>query len=178
MTTNCLDIGTIQAFLDGELSSGEVTHVSGHIGDCDSCAMLVSQAEDENAVVFPALAREFDAMVPTQRLWARIENSIEVEKDGAPWWQKVSGALSHLLNPQVGALAALLIVVGLFAMYKLSGPAPVPTNNVASVPKTATAPAIVNIDPLPPSTTSVVAPVDRQFSSRHMRTQAIARHVE
>jgi hypothetical protein len=138
MNTNCLDIGIIQAFLDGELQSGEVTRVSDHISDCDSCAMLLSQAEDENAVVFPALAREFDSMVPTQRLWTRIEDSIQTEKDAAPWWQKLTGALAQLLHPQIGALAALLLVVGLFAMYKLSGPAPVDTNNVAITPKTTT----------------------------------------
>jgi len=161
MTTNCLDIGIIQTFLDGELSGSEITRVSDHIADCDACAMLVSHAEDENAIVFPALAREFDAMVPTQRLWARIEDSIQIEKNAAPWWQKLSGALSHLLHPQIGALAALLIVVGLFAMYKLSGPAPVPTNEVASTPKTTTAPTIVNVDTLPPSTINVAAPVAR-----------------
>ena len=92
---NCLDIGIIQAFLDGELSSTEVTRVSDHIGDCDPCAMLLAQAEDENAVVFPALAREFDTLVPTQRLWARIEDSIQVEKDAAPWWQKAASASNN-----------------------------------------------------------------------------------
>ncbi|MFL6375130.1 MAG: hypothetical protein ACJ73D_10720 [Pyrinomonadaceae bacterium] len=158
MNTNCLDIGIIQAFLDGELQSGEVTRVSDHIGDCDTCAMLLSQAEDENAVVFPALDREFDSMVPTQRLWTRIEDGIQIQKDAAPWWQKLSGALAHLLHPQIGALAALLIVVGLFAMYKLSGPAPVDTDNVASKPKTTAAPGIVNVDLLPPTGTTVAAP--------------------
>ena len=77
MKNNCLDIGIIQAFLDGELSVGDVARVSDHIADCDTCAMLLSQAEDENAIVFPALAREFDSMVPTQRLWARIEERSE-----------------------------------------------------------------------------------------------------
>lgn len=150
MKTNCLDIGIIQAFLDGELSASEVTRVSDHITDCDSCAMLVSQAEDENAIVFPALAREFDAMVPTQRLWARIEDSIETQKASAPWWNKLRGVIvSDLLNPQIGAFAALLIVVGLFAIYKLSGPAPATTNDVASTPKTATAPATREIVPVP-----------------------------
>ena len=134
---NCFDIGIIQAFLDGELPASEVTRVSDHVGACDACATMLSQAEDENAVVFPALAREFDAMVPTQRLWTRIEDGIQFEKDSAPWWQKLYGIIvTDFLNPQVGALAALLIVLGLFAMYKLSGPTT--TNNIAGVtPKTA-----------------------------------------
>jgi len=151
---NCLDIGIIQAFLDGELSSGEVTRVSDHIGDCDSCAMLLSQAEDENAVVFPALAREFDAMVPTQRLWARIEDSIEVQKASASWWRKLRGIIvSDLLNPQLGAFAALLIVVGLFAIYKLSGPAPTSDRaGIGNGPKISST-GVVNIErpAVPPS---------------------------
>src|SRR3569623_441330 len=145
---NCIDIGIIQAFLDGELSTGEVTRVSDHICGCDSCAMLLSQAEDENAVVFPALAREFDSMVPTQRLWARIEDSIEVHKASTPWWRKLCGIIvSDFINPQVGAFAALLIVVGLFTMYKLSGP--VPSSTIAGGPKVTNAPRTVNVDTVP-----------------------------
>ncbi|HEY2867588.1 MAG TPA: hypothetical protein VGJ02_10890 [Pyrinomonadaceae bacterium] len=160
---NCLDIGIIQSFLDGELASGEVTRVSDHIGDCDSCAMLLSQAEDENAVVFPALAREFDAMVPTQRLWARIEDSIETEKASAPWWEKAYAVFVTLINPQVGAFAALLIVVGLFAMYKLSGPSS-PGDRAGLISKAANAPTIVNVDrPAPaalsgPDSSTISAP--------------------
>jgi anti-sigma factor RsiW len=150
MKTNCLDIGIIQSFLDGELIGAEVTRVSDHITDCDSCAMLLSQAEDENAVVFPALAREFDAMVPTQRLWARIEDSIEIHKASAPWWSKLRGIIvTDLLSPQIGAFAALMIVVGLFGIYKLSGPAPATTTDVAGAPKTTSVPATREIVPVP-----------------------------
>jgi hypothetical protein len=158
MKTNCLDIGIIQSFLDGELSGIEATRVSDHIGGCDTCAMLVSQAEDENAIVFPALAREFDAMVPTQRLWARIEDSIEIEKASAPWWQKTYAVIvTSLINPQIGALAGLMIVVGLFAIYKLSGPSD--TAPIAVGPRAAIAPTIVNVDTVPPSaTTGIIAP--------------------
>jgi hypothetical protein len=166
---NCLDIGIIQAFLDGELSGTEVTRVSDHIGDCDSCAMLLSQAEDENAVVFPALAREFDSMVPTQRLWARIEDSIEVQKASAPWWRKLHGIIViDLINPQVGAFAALLIVVGLFAMYKLSGPA-VPNDVAGIVPKSSTSPRTVDVitaDPVAPATTGVSLTVGAPRTAR------------
>ncbi|MBV9243158.1 MAG: zf-HC2 domain-containing protein [Acidobacteria bacterium] len=157
MTTNCLDIGIIQAFLDGELPSSEVTRVSDHIGGCDTCALLLSRAEDENAAVFPALAREFDTMVPTQRLWARIEDSIQFEKDAAPWWQKLRAAVvANFINPQVGALAGLLIVLGLFAMYKLSGPSGT-TDQIALGPKTTIAPTVVNVDTVPPSATGAAS---------------------
>lgn len=128
---NCLDIGIIQAFLDGELSGGELTHVSDHIGGCDSCAMLLAEAEDENAVVFPALAREFDTMVPTHRLWARINDSIETEKAAAPWYLKLYGILvAGFANPSVAVAAGLFLVLGIFAVFTLRKP----VNDVAFVP--------------------------------------------
>src|SRR4051794_20114555 len=106
MNTNCLDIGIIQAFLDGELPVEEVTRVSDHIGSCDSCAIMLTEAEEENSIVFPAMAREMDSMVPTQRLWARINDSIEVEKAAAPWYQKLYGILATgLASPSI-AIAA------------------------------------------------------------------------
>ena len=161
MKTNCFDIGIIQAFLDGELPSHEVARVSDHIGGCDSCAVLLAQAENENAVVFTALAGEMDTLVPTQRLWARIEDSIEVEKASAPWWQKAYALIvTDLINPQIGALAALLIVLGLFAMYKLSGPT-VTTSDVAGGSKTTTAPRIVNVDTVTPPSTPFDPPTIR-----------------
>jgi len=123
MITNCLDIGIIQAFLDGELPASEVTRVSDHIGDCDSCAMLLNEAEEENLVVFPALAREMDSLVPTQRLWTRINDSIVVEKAGAPWYQKLRGILvSGFASPTVAIATGLLIVGGFFAVFLLNRP--------------------------------------------------------
>jgi anti-sigma factor RsiW len=120
---NCLDIGIIQAFLDGELSGGELTRVSDHIGDCDSCAMLLAEAEDENAVVFPALAREFDTMVPTHRLWARIEDSIQVEKAAYPWYRKLYGILvSGFASPSFAVAAGLVIILAIFAVFTLRKP--------------------------------------------------------
>ena len=68
MNVNCFDIGTIQAFFDGELAHEELSRVSGHIAACDACALMLAEVEDESAVVFPALEREFNTLVPTQRL--------------------------------------------------------------------------------------------------------------
>jgi anti-sigma factor RsiW len=55
MNTDHFDIGTIQAFLDGELAHDRVAEVSSHVGACDDCALMLAQAEDESAIVFPAL---------------------------------------------------------------------------------------------------------------------------
>ena len=76
MKQDCLDIGIIQAFLDGELAHPESARVSGHIAVCDACSLMLADAEDESAVVFSALDREFSTLVPTQRLWNKINDSI------------------------------------------------------------------------------------------------------
>ncbi|HEV7700063.1 MAG TPA: hypothetical protein VGO43_07530 [Pyrinomonadaceae bacterium] len=144
MNRDHLDIGIIQAFLDGELATGEVTRVSDHISDCDTCALMLAQAEDENAVVFPSLAREFDTMVPTQRLWARINDSIEIEKASAPWFQKLYGILvSGFASPSFAIAAGLLIIAGIFGVFMLKRPTIV--NEIATTPSTRV--ATTAIDP-------------------------------
>ena len=111
MTEKCFDIGTIQAFLDGELSSDKVESVSRHIALCDDCAISLAEAEEESAFAFSALEQEFDTLVPTQRLWTKINHSIEKEKKS--FWKPIFAFFS---NPTTAAFASLLIVVGLFAV--------------------------------------------------------------
>ncbi|HKP68429.1 MAG TPA: hypothetical protein VJV05_04035 [Pyrinomonadaceae bacterium] len=117
MNGNCFEIGTIQAFLDGELASDKSVCLTDHIVDCDACARLMAEAEEENSVVFSALERELNTLVPTQRLWLRINESIEVEKSRAPFWQKALAYVRlSLQNPSIVAAAGLILVVGLFAV--------------------------------------------------------------
>jgi hypothetical protein len=116
MKDNCLDIGIIQAFLDSELSLDETARVSTHIATCDSCAMMLAEAEEESALVFPVLAREFDTLVPTQRLWNKINDSIKIEQENRPIWEKAWAFVRFsLASPSMIAAASLLIVFGLFA---------------------------------------------------------------
>ena len=113
MNRNCLDIGTIQSYLDCELDHDEALSVSSHIADCDSCAMKLAQAEEESAFVFSALDREFDTLVPTQRLWNNINTSIDLEKRNASLWTKCRAFLATaLMNPSFAAAAAVIIVIG------------------------------------------------------------------
>lgn len=121
MKNDCLDIGIIQSFLDGELAGSEMTRVSTHVAICDSCAAMLAQAEDESAIVFPALGREFDALVPTQRLWSRINDSIAIEKQKASFWAKAYAFLvSAFASPSITVAAGLLIVGGVFAILTIN----------------------------------------------------------
>ncbi len=114
MITEHLNIGTIQAFLDSELSLEEAAQATDHLGGCDACAALLAEAEDESAMVFPALASEFDTLVPTQRLWSRINESIAAER--LPAWARLrSFFAAAFLSPSITVAAGLLIVIGIAA---------------------------------------------------------------
>jgi len=111
---NCLDTGTIQAFLDGELTPAAASNVSAHIAMCDACSAQLGTAEEESAFVFSVLEREMDTLVPTQRLWNKINDSIEVEKHNLPLWQKAWNILvASLANPAIAVAAVAVIVFGI-----------------------------------------------------------------
>jgi len=117
MNGKCIDIGTIQAFLDGETTADVSLRVSDHIADCDACANQLATAEDESSFVFSTLEREMNTLVPTQRLWSRINESIEVEKSHQPVWKQIYAFIStSLLSPSLTAAAGLLIVLGFVAV--------------------------------------------------------------
>jgi hypothetical protein len=116
MMENCLDIGTIQAFVDGELDHGQSARVSAHAAICNACSLMLAEADDQSALVFSALDREFNTLVPTQRLWNKINDSIVTERESRPFWQKAYAFLTvALVNPSFAAAASLLIVIGIFS---------------------------------------------------------------
>lgn len=118
MNGKCIEIGAIQAFLDGETNPALSLKIGDHIADCDKCAALLAHAEEESSIVFSALERELNTLVPTQRLWSRINESIAVEKSNAPVWQRVFGFLSsNLATPSFASAFGLLIVFGMIATF-------------------------------------------------------------
>lgn len=117
MNGNCLDIGTIQAFLDGEAGPNEAIKISDHIGACNACAAMLAAAEDENSLVFSVLDRELNSLVPTQRLWNRINETIAVEKSRVSFWQRLAGLLTaNIASPTFAAAAGILLVVAISAV--------------------------------------------------------------
>lgn len=122
MNTKCYDIGTIQAFLDGELSADNAAKITSHVALCDACAVALAEAEEESSVVFSALEREFNTLVPTLRLWSKINDSIEIEKQRLPFWQKVWIGLNALIaGPSLAIAAGLIIVFGISIAIMKSG---------------------------------------------------------
>ena len=116
MNGNCLDIGTIQAFLDGETRPEQAVKISEHIEDCDACTILLAQAEEESSMVFSVLDRELNSLVPTQRLWTRINAEITEEKSRSSIWGRLAAFVTvSLASPSFASAAGILIVFGMVA---------------------------------------------------------------
>lgn len=171
MKEECLNIGIVQAFLDSELSHDETARVSAHIATCDNCAMMLADAEEESAFVFPVLAREMDTLVPTQRLWNKINDSIKVEKQNQPFWEKAFAFLRiSLASPSMVAAASLLLVFGIVGVLWINKS----RTDIASAPTVTNRPAAKQVDPTPvidktsepivaPSTAAVTEPEKASF---------------
>jgi hypothetical protein len=116
MNGKCLDIGIIQAFLDGETRPDEAIRISDHVAECDPCTLLLAQAEEENSLVFSVLDREMNTLVPTQRLWTRINAEIADEKSHTSVWQRFLGIVTaSLASPSFAGAAGILIIAGMMA---------------------------------------------------------------
>ncbi len=115
MNGKCFEMGAIQAFLDGEASPELSLRLTDHVAACDLCARVLAEAEEESSIVFSMLEREMNVLVPTQRLWTRINETIEVEKSTAPIWEKALAFVrASLANPSLVAAAGIVIVMGIF----------------------------------------------------------------
>jgi len=131
MTDKCYDIGTIQAFLDGELASEQTEAIARHVSACDGCAVLLAEAEEESAFAFSALEQEFNTLVPTQRLWTKINDSIEREKKS--FWKPI---FVFLRQPSTAAFASLIFVAVVsitLLSLKPDEPAKIATRNDAKI---------------------------------------------
>ena len=152
LNRDCLDIGIIQAFLDGELRHDETARVTGHIAICDACALMLTEAEEESAFVFPTLEREFDTLVPTQRLWNKINESITTERESRPFWHKAWAFLTiSLASPSMAAAASLLLVIGVFTALWINRSV---TTNVSDPSVTVAKDTSPRINPVPPTVNS------------------------
>src|SRR5262249_54866137 len=72
----CLDEATLQSFFDGELSSEMMESATLHLASCATCAAAARELEEESLLLSNALATEFEASVPTERLRQRIDAAV------------------------------------------------------------------------------------------------------
>ncbi|MEQ1763626.1 MAG: zf-HC2 domain-containing protein [Pyrinomonadaceae bacterium] len=169
MNGNCLDIGTIQAFLDGETRPEEAVKISDHVAVCDACTLMLAQAEEESSMVYSVLDRELNTLVPTQRLWTRINDSIAEEKSRTSVWQRLAAFVStSFLSPSFAGAAGILMVVGLaVVVWNIN------TNNETTVASSET-PKVVAPIAQPESGVATVS--DPQFSSNSTPKVQFTKH--
>lgn len=131
----CFEESVLQAFLDGELNSSDCGAVARHLGECDDCAMSLSIIEEETSSVFAALDQELNTLVPTQRLWTRISETIEVEKRSRGWFVRFAETLRgfSVLSPASLAAICLLVIVGVVSSSVLLRSETAPKPAVARV---------------------------------------------
>ena len=119
----CVDEGLLQSYLDGELSSERMESVTCHLASCLTCSAAARELESENNLLAAALAPEFEANVPTERLRQRIDAAVaglqlaastrSQSRDIRGWLRSLS-ALSSFESPRALAYASVVVVL-LFA---------------------------------------------------------------
>src|SRR5258705_13696927 len=72
----CLDEGLLQSYFDGELSSQQMESAPPHLAYCLTCAAAARELEDETLLLTSALAAEFEANVPSERLRQRLDEAV------------------------------------------------------------------------------------------------------
>jgi hypothetical protein len=148
MNGKCLDIGIIQAFLDGETRPEDAVRISDHVAACDACTILLAQADEESSLVFSVLDREMNTLVPTQRLWNRINAEITEEKSHLSVWQRFLGAITaSLASPSFAGAAGVLLFGGMLSVVWLNWPSAAPGNSDVAVSEGSQEIPVVNLAP-------------------------------
>ena len=137
----CLDEGMLQSYFDGELSTELMERATSHLASCATCAAAASELEQESSLLSTALAAEFEASVPTERLRQRIDSAVagmQVATERAPRVGVVAvllSSFSNLLNFAPGralGYASLMVMLAfgvMFGWMKFHAPVPVSQNN-------------------------------------------------
>ena len=97
--TRCLDEAKLQSYFDGELPLEMMEGFTSHLASCATCAAAARELEEESALLMTALAPEFEASVPTERLRQRIDEAVLGDRlVTARSSEKTSGFFAGLFN--------------------------------------------------------------------------------
>jgi hypothetical protein len=133
MMETCLDEGTLQAYLDGELSPDASNGVAAHLVVCAPCTEAASAAEQELALFSAAYAPALSASVPTEKLRARLDEAIAginapARRDAATphapsrlrsFFDSLAASLTTFTPRQATAFASFLVAVALVLVFAL-----------------------------------------------------------
>ena len=151
----CLDEATLQSYFDGELSGAMMESATLHIASCSTCAGAARKIEEEINLMMTALAPEFEASVPTERLRERIDAAVLGERISAASSRErvgfgafISGLLSFGTQRSLGYASLVMVLAfgAIFAVVKLQTTTEPPTpQTVAEVQ-----PAVKTVQPSGP----------------------------
>ena len=134
----CLDEAKLQSYFDGELSIQAMENVTSHLASCVSCAAAAREMEEESALLTSALAAEFEANVPTERLRQRLDAAVLGERLAVAQSTQKSGFFASLLSfgtqrtlgyASLAVLLAFAAVMGIVKMRNTTTPPAVATDN-------------------------------------------------
>ena len=139
----CLDEATLQSYFDGELSGEMMEHATLHLGSCSTCAAAAREMEEEINLLMTALAPEFEASVPTDRLRQRVNAAVLDHRTGAASVHEKAGfgafiasLLSFGTQRTLGyaSLVMVLAFAAIFGLVKLRTGTPQVQPQVAKAP--------------------------------------------
>jgi anti-sigma factor RsiW len=151
----CLDEGILQSYFDGELSNDHMESVTSHLVSCTRCASAARELEGEVLLLSSALAPEFDAIVPTERLRHRIDAAVAEQRVGSQnivprslvdagrgWLQSFTTLFAFTPQRTFGyaALAVVLAfgtIIGVIQMRQVQSPTISNQDSVAITPSNA-----------------------------------------
>lgn len=122
----CVDEGTLQAYLDGELTSDAARETAAHVAECEACAAALAGAAHETAFFASAFAPDASLSVPTAELRsrvnaaiARLEPAAETNTRESSGWNfgAFVAALSGLFTFTPQRAAALAGVAAVFILF-------------------------------------------------------------
>ena len=123
--TRCLDEATLQGYFDRELSGEMLETVTLHLASCSTCAAAAREMEEEINLLMTALAPEFEASVPTDRLRQRIDAAVLDARIGAATTHERAGfgafiaSLVSFGTQRTLGFASLVIVLAFAAIFGL-----------------------------------------------------------
>lgn len=184
--TRCLDEATLQSYYDGELSGAAMENATLHLASCSTCAAAAREMEEEINLLMTALAPEFEASVPTERLRERIDAAVLGQRTGAAARRQragfgafIAGLLSFGTQRTLGyaSLAMVLAFAAIFGLVKLR------TTTTPEEPSVAkTTPPVVNSDDkiaaVPRPVETGIKPVDVIAQDQKRKSDVLYRPVK
>ena len=167
---NCIPEETLQAWFDGELADNEAATVAAHLIECLDCAEGARTIEAENLIVSKALAFEFEATIPTERLRERVATAVADLQSASlsrtrPTLSQRASELFSSFRPLAYASIVIAVLLGAFLTFVLfkkeqtkTAPPEVVRNEPVKVPSSNATPSIEK----PPTPKASASPAKRK----------------